>query len=283
MKQFIIFAVLCISMSLFAQEDTIYLIVRADDIGSSHTANVACIESFQNGIARTVEVMAPCSWFLEAARMLRENHGYDVGVHVTLTAEWDEYKWGPLTHAPSIVDSNGYFHPKQKDWAEDGSPAFWNDRVDMVEVEAEVRAQIELAINHIPQVSHFSGHMGIFGVSDEMRALSERLAKEYNLEINLDAYGVKWARWGINNDAGFEERESALIQMLESLESGLYLLVEHPGLDTPEMHATGHTGYENVAAHRDAVTKAFTSKKVQKVIESKSIQLISYADAKRIF
>ena len=89
----------------------IKLVVRADDIGSCHTANLACIQCFREGIARSVEVMVPCPWFNEAAQMLRENPGYDVGVHLTLTSEWENYKWGPLTQAPSLVDEQGHFFP----------------------------------------------------------------------------------------------------------------------------------------------------------------------------
>ncbi len=61
----------------------------------------------------------------------------------------------------------------------------------------------------------------------------------------------------------------------------LWLFVEHPGLDTPEMRAIGHKGYEDVAADRDGVTKMFTSEKVKAVIKRRGIKLVSYADAIR--
>ena len=141
-----------------ASPDDIYLIIRADDIGSSHAANLACIKSYQEGIVKSVEIMTTCSWFPEAARMLRENPEYDVGVHLTLTSEWDNVKWGPLTTAPSLVDKDGYFFPKTRTPAD--SPertGFWDETVSLDEVEAEVRAQIELAVSNIPQVSHISG------------------------------------------------------------------------------------------------------------------------------
>ncbi|MEN6428795.1 MAG: ChbG/HpnK family deacetylase, partial [Phycisphaerales bacterium] len=89
----------------------IKLVVRADDIGSCHTANLACIQCYREGIVKNVEVMAPCPWFNEAAKMLRENPVFDVGVHLTLTSEWENYKWGPLTQSASLVDGQGYFFP----------------------------------------------------------------------------------------------------------------------------------------------------------------------------
>lgn len=246
----------------------IRLVVRADDIGSSHAANLACIRSYRDGIARSVEVMVPCPWFNEAARMLRANPGYDVGVHLTLTSEWANYKWGPLTQAPSLVDPNGHFHPTNR--------GFLQAKWDVHEVEKELRAQIELAKREIPQVSHLSSHMGTPTSTPELRALVQRLAKEYGLPI--DTPGAGYFRWPADNDTPAEQREAALVTALEELGPGTWILVEHPGLDTPEMQAIGHEGYWNVAAHRDGVTRAFTSEKVKDVIEKRDIQLCSYRD-----
>jgi hypothetical protein len=161
------FVLLLISVSSYPQADAgIYLLVRGDDIGSSHTANVACIESYRNGIVRSVELMVPGPWFPEAVRLLNENPGLDVGVHLVMTSEWNDIKWCPLTCCPSLVDIDGYF------------------------------------------------------------------------------------------------------------------FVEHPGMNTTEMQAIWHKGYENVASDRDAVTKVFTSKEVMGIIRSREIILVSYKEAK---
>ena len=92
-------------------DGAIRLIVRGDDIGSSHAANLACIQSFREGIVRSVEVMVPAPWFPEAVRMLKDNPGLDVGVHLTLTSEWDNCKWRPLTGPSSITDADGILFP----------------------------------------------------------------------------------------------------------------------------------------------------------------------------
>ena len=246
----------------------IKLVVRADDIGSSHAANLACIQSYREGIARSVEVMVPCPWFNEAARMLRENPGYDVGVHLTLTSEWANYKWGPITQAPSLVDSSGYFFATNRDFL----AAKWN----IHEVEKELRAQIELAGKQIPQVSHLSSHMGTPTSTPELQALVRKLAAEYKLPIETP--GAQWFRWPADNSTTAEQREAALVKALEELKPGIWILVEHPGLDTDEMRAIGHEGYWNVAAHRDGVTGSFTSERVKEVIKARNIQLTSYGD-----
>jgi len=267
--------------SALAQTDgdqgAIKLIVRADDIGSCHAANVACIQSYREGIARSVEVMAPCPWFNEAAKMLRENPGYDVGVHLTLTSEWASYKWGPLTQAPSLVDANGHFYPttsQRKSFPPNTGFLQCGWKID--EVEKELRAQIELAKKQIPQVSHLSSHMGTPTCTAELRALVQKLAAEYKL--TFETPGSKRFRWSVGSDATAAQRQAALIEALEGLTPGVYILVEHPSLDTEEMRAIGHEGYWNVAAHRDAVTKAFTSEKVKEVIKQRGIQLVSYSD-----
>jgi predicted glycoside hydrolase/deacetylase ChbG (UPF0249 family) len=88
---------------VYAQNEEIRIVFRADDIGSSHTANLACIDAYKNGVARSVEIMVPCAWFLEAVKMLKEVPGYDVGIHLTMTSEWENIKWGPITNAPSLA------------------------------------------------------------------------------------------------------------------------------------------------------------------------------------
>jgi len=80
----------------------IRLLVRGDDMGSFASANQACLNAATKGIVRSIEVMTPCAWFPEAAKLLNENPAIDVGVHLILTSEWSNCKWRPLTYAPSL-------------------------------------------------------------------------------------------------------------------------------------------------------------------------------------
>ena len=87
------------------------LAIRIDDLGAFHSVNEACIQTYQSGIARSVEVMPVAAWYPEAVRLLKENPGLDAGLHLVITSEWENVKWRPLTHCPSLTDENGYFYP----------------------------------------------------------------------------------------------------------------------------------------------------------------------------
>ena len=284
------FSSLCLSLLVLlvgaascacANDEGINLIIRGDDIGSSHAANVACIRSYTEGIVTSVEVMVPCAWFPEAVKMLNENPGLDVGVHVVLTSEWENIKWRPLTKAPSLTDADGYFYPTI--WRRKNAPpgtALREANWKIEEIEKEMRAQIEMAVQKIPRVSHLTCHMGCSGWDPKVKELWTKLAKQYKLDISTSEYGVKRFS-GYKKAKSKEQRIEKFIEALESLKPGTYLFVEHPGLYTAEMRAIGHDGYYDVAEDRDAVTAVFTSDKVKKKIEELGINLISYADLKK--
>lgn len=258
--------------------DEIRLLVRADDIGAAQAVNEACIRSCTLGIARSVEVIAPGPWFLDAVRLLKENPGLDVGVHLCLTSEWERVKWRPLTAAPSLVDENGNFFPTTRQRTDFPPHTGFLDAMPRPEeAEKELRAQIELVKRHLPgRVSHVSFHMGAATATPELRAITTRLAKEHGLGMDYPQL-KNFGNWS-GSKLSAEEKEQHLVKRLEELTTGDWLTIEHPGLDTPEMRNIFHKGYETVAADRAGVTHAFTSAKVKEVISRRHIKLISYAD-----
>jgi chitin disaccharide deacetylase len=275
---FIFLQILLFTTLVDAQEKQIRLIVRGDDMGFSHSGNQALVKAYKDGIQTSIEVMVPTPWFPEAVQMLKENPNIDVGIHLVLTSEWDLVKWRPVTGTSSLTDSNGYFFPmiwKNKNYPQN---ALLEHNWKLEDVEKEFRAQIELAKKLIPRLSHISGHMGCTHMSDSVKALSRRLAKEYNIDIDPSEHGVK----GVGYDGPsktYEEKVSSFIKMLNKLEPGnTYLFVDHPGLFTPELQAYHHIGYENVASDRQGVTDTWTNEKVKETIRKRKIQLISYKD-----
>lgn len=274
-------AALVVAPAVFAQEaqmsgSAIRVLIRADDIGSSHAANEACIRSYREGVARSVEVMVPCAWFPEAAKMLNENPGYDVGVHLTLTSEWEGCKWRPLTHCPSLVDADGYFFPMtRKNEKFPPNSSFLEAQWKIEEVERELRAQIETARRHIRNVTHLSSHMGTPTCTPELKELTRRLAKEYGLIFDDMPAEMKRLD-GFKGAKAFADRPAAMAEQLKQIGPGLYMFVDHPGLDVAEMRALGHVGYYTVAEERAAVTAAFTDPKVMQIVKERGIELVNY-------
>ena len=156
--------------------------------------------------------------------------------------------------------------------------SFLDAKPKLEEVEAELRAQIEMLKKQIPRTSHVSAHMGAATATPELRALTEKLAKEYGLR--LERTSVRPIAGWSGNKLSAQQKEQNLISALEKIGSGQWMILEHPGLDTPEMRAIGHKGYENVAEDRVGVTAAFTSDAVKKVIRDRGIKVISYAQVK---
>ena len=238
------------------------LLARADDMGAAQSVNEACIKSYKEGIVRSVEVIVPGPWFLDAVRLIKETPGVDVGVHLALTSEWERVKWRPLTR-------------QRSDFPPD--TGFLDARPSIEEVARELRAQIETARRHLgTRITHLSSHMGAARATPELRALTERFEKEYGL--GSEGMELKSAGSFGNNTTSPEQREKYLIELIDKLQPGQWLLVEHPAFDVPEMRAIGHKGYENVAEDRAGVLQAFISGKVKEVVARRKVRLISYAD-----
>lgn len=286
------------------------LIVRADDMGSFQAANDATLRSYTNGIVTSIEVMAVTPWFPEAVRMLNENPGIDVGLHLVLTSEWDNIKWRPLTQAPGLTDHNGSFFPKIFPDKNYPGQSVMESRWTPEEVEREFRAQIELALRNIPRISHLSGHMGSTAFDPRVAEITARLAEEYHLpcvDRNGMAYfyqtGGNKGKTPEKGDSGEKgksvvpglevsevkstgfsgphatqkEKIESFTAMLNTLEKGkTYVFVEHPAYNTPEMQAVHHIGYEDVAVDRQGVADLFTSDRVRQVIAERGIELVNY-------
>lgn len=256
------------------------LAIRIDDLGAFHSVNEACIETYQSGIARSVEVMPVAAWHPEAVRLLKENPGLDAGLHLVITSEWENVKWRPLTHCPSLTDENGYFYPMMGPNPAYPGQSVMENKWDIKEVEQEFRAQIEMALRNIPQLSHMTGHMLSTGLTKEVNELVLRLAKEYNLPSidRMDSpQDYQFTYIGYDGPSRTSaEKEESFIRSLNKLEAGKrYLFLDHPALDNEEMKTVFHIGYEQVALDRQGVTDLLTSPRVKQVIEEKGIKLIS--------
>ena len=254
---------------------------RIDDMGALHSVNLASIDVYQNGLATSVEVLTVGAWFPEAVKMLKENPGLDVGVHLAITSEWENVKWRPLTDCPSLVDENGYFFPMMgPNAAYPGQSVMENvEKFDIKEIEKEFRAQIELALKNIPNVTHISGHMMSTAINKDVAEMVKRLSEEYGLPSidRLDSgrqYGFGYLSYS-GPKATAAEKIASLVKAVEKTEPGKkYIFIDHPAYDDSEMQTVMHVGYEDVAVDRQGVTDLLKSPELKAAIEAKGAKVV---------
>ena len=251
-------------------------------MGYSHSGNMAIVKAYRDGIERSVEVIVPSPWFPEAVELLKQNPAIDVGIHLTITSEWDNIKWRPLSDCPSLRDEDGYFYPMIYPNKNYPRRSVMENQWKIEDIEKEFRAQIELALKKIPAITHISGHMNSTGFTPEVKALARRLAQEYSIHIDPEDHQVISIGYSDQPSATSAQKVKSFIAVLQSLKPGsTYLFVDHPGFDNDELRAISHIGYENVAQDRQGVTDLFTNQEVIQLIREKGIQLISYKDLKQ--
>ncbi len=232
--------------------DAKLLIINCDDLGSSHAANVGVYEALRNGIATSATLMVPCPWAREAASRYR---GEDVGVHLTLNAEYDLYRWGPITHAPSLLDGDGGFPRTLAD--------VW-EHADLDEVRRELRAQVERAIYWGFDVSHLDSHMGTLQLRPEFFDINLELAVDFGLPLRLSgsssekAIGFPFRRLAAEEGVVFPDyfvrvrgvgSRSALERVVADLRPGVTEVYVHPATDTPELRSLAPDWYARVDDH----------------------------------
>ena len=220
--------------------DTRLLILNADDLGYCHAANEGIYRSLRDGLATSASLMVPCPWARGAASAYR---GDDVGVHLTVNAELDRVRWGPITHAPSLLDGDGGFPRTVGDT--------W-DHADLDELRRECRAQVERAILWGFDVSHLDAHLGSLPARPEFFDVYVDLAVEFGLPIRLpgqdDLNTVGFPCRELASEAGVIVPDDllplrgvgarqALLQALPRLRPGVTEVRLHPAVDSPELRA----------------------------------------------
>lgn len=154
------------------------LIAHIDDVGMCHGANTAFVDLFGKGFVTSGSVMVPCPWFPEIADIARQRPDFDLGVHLTLTSEWPNYRWRPVSTASpasGLLDDDGYM------WR--NVPAL-RARLDPSAAEDEFRAQIERALAAGIDATHLDTHMGAAAVP-ELVEIYLRLGRDYRLPVLL--------------------------------------------------------------------------------------------------
>ena len=257
------------------------VIVSCDDLGASHAMNVGVYDSLRAGVATSASLMVPAPWAREAAARYR---GEDIGVHLTLNAEHDLYRWGPLTQSPSLYDGDGGF-PRTVD-------DLW-DHADLDKVRRECRAQIERAIVWGFDVSHLTSHLSVLTVRPEFFDIFVELAVEFRLPIRLPsnvserdigfpfrhlaaAEGVVFPDHFVPaRKAGSRDRvEKAIV----GLQPGVTEIHVQPAVDTPEIRAVS----PNWAAWVDDHALVTQEPSLRRMLERAGAVLIGFRELRSL-
>ena len=159
--------------------DSKLLIINADDLAMSHSENDASFTALDQKLVTSATVMVPAPWFGEVAVYARAHPDADLGLHLTLTAEWQTFRWGPVTPrnlVPSLVGPDGNFYSTTEDFARHAK---------VEEVETEVRAQIERAKAMGLDPTHLDAHMHSLYATPQLFAVLRKVARDYRLPIRM--------------------------------------------------------------------------------------------------
>jgi predicted glycoside hydrolase/deacetylase ChbG (UPF0249 family) len=263
--------------------DARVLILNADDFGMCHDQNEGVMTGLKDGLFTSSTILVTCPWFEEAAAFARANSDADLGVHLTLTAEWDAYKWGPVSprHAvPSLVDERGYL------W-QTVPQVYEHARLD--EAEAELRAQIEKAVAAGIDVTHLDSHMGTLQLRADYHEIYTRLAAEYRVPIRLASRKLmrdqmpavldQLARSGVvtpdhlvfHGPSKVEETDSYWTTLIRSLFPGVTEILCHPARARDELKSCARDAFQ-----READFRYFTSEKTRRLLADEGVELIGF-------
>lgn len=255
--------------------DARLLIVNCDNLGAYHSANIGCYEALAAGLATTASLMVPAPWAREAVRGYR---GSDVGVHLTLNSEFECYRWGSITRAPSLYSGEAGF-PRAVD-------DLW-EHADSEEVRRECRAQIERAIVWGFDPTHLDSHLDALVLRPELFDVYIDLAVEFALPVHLpprsdeERAGFPMRELAGNDGVltpdrtarlSGEDRTSAFQALVDSIGPGVTELSVQPAIDTPEVRALTPS-----AGNRVGDYKMLTDKSLRDAVVAAGIELISWA------
>lgn len=273
--------------------NTKLLIVHADDIGLAQSVNEATLTAFEKKGITSGSIMVPCPWFADFAEHYKAHPHLDVGIHLTLTAEWENYKWGgvlPATEISSLLDENGNFYASVEEVGQHSDP---------VEVEKEVRAQIDKAIAYGIHPTHIDTHMGSIMAKPELIQIYLKLGLEYKIPVfvpRMILMGMpEEAREQMNkdyvlvdnffmmntDDPGLSWAE-AYAKMITKAIPGLNVMIVHVAHDNAEMQAisVNHPAFGSAWRARDL--EYLLSQEFSELLKEQNIQLVTWKEIKEV-
>ncbi len=250
----------------------VYLIIRSDDAGMSHSVNMGLKRLIESGLPVSVSVMFPTPWYQETVEILKQHPAVSVGIHLTLNSEWKNYRWGPVlgrTAVPTLVDEEGYFFST--------AAALYRKNPNLKEVESELRAQIERALRSGLKIDYVDYHMGTAIRYPEFQEITERLAREHSLGMST-YFGEP--QHDPQYSAAPKDKGDSLLAMINRLGPGFNMVVTHVGIDDAELGALLDMNTDgplpDMSKNRQGELDALTSQRFRDAIKAANVQLMTY-------
>jgi hypothetical protein len=297
------------------ESDSKLLIIHGDDIGVSHSVNIASFEGYLSNVINSGSAMIPSPWIKEVAAFHKKHPEYDLGLHLTLTAEWKNYKWRGVSSSneiTSLINNENEFYDNTSDV---------NINADPEEVRKELQAQIDFSRLIGINPTHIDTHMGALAVNKDLwrvyievghknklvsmvtksRSLNlfdeEFPMPEYIVPVNdiymlypgtdrtfiENAAGVDIANTLIVNDVyEYDDWFNLYSSKIESLSPGLNVFLLHLGYDNEELRGVTVDHPEYGSLWRQLDFDVFNSEEIKKVLEDNNIKLVTWGDIKRV-
>jgi predicted glycoside hydrolase/deacetylase ChbG (UPF0249 family) len=270
------------------------VIFHADDVGMCQASLAAYADLVEFGLISAASMMVPCSWFPATAEFCRDNPGgIDMGVHLTLTSEWETYRWGPISTcdpASGLLEEAGYLHATSEAVQEHADPDA---------VQREVEAQVERALAAGIDITHVDTHMGSLahpkflgaylqvglhnGIPPFLLRLDDHALQELGLHPGLaEQFAGQLEAFEVQGLPLLdhihmmpldqpEDRVGQIQGVLEALPAGITYFIIHPAKDTEELRAIAPDWRCRVADYQ-----AFTNETLRAYVEDSGIQVLGW-------
>jgi len=270
--------------------DAKLLILHADDLGFTHSANAASFDALDKGAISSASIMMPTPWISEVAAYARAHPDADLGLHLTLTAEWETYRWGSVESkdkVPSLLDADGTFPNNDSVVAV---------RARQEEIERELRAQIQRAMALGIRPTHLDSHMGSLFTTPALLATYVKLAHEYRLPflaLRSNPFGAAQMPLGPNDipldaliqafpDIPADKWKDFYLNAIANLKPGLTEIIIHLGHDDAELQAVtvNHAPWGSAWRQRDY--EVVNSPEFKKALKDNNVILIKWRDLQKL-
>jgi len=266
------------------------LILHADDLGAAHSIDAASFDALDKGTVSSASIMMPTPWVTEVAAYARAHPNADLGLHLTLTSEWETYRWGSVESkdkVPSLLDSAGTFPNEDAPVAQ---------KAKQTEVELELRAQIERALALGIHPTHVDSHMGALFTTPQLLATYVKVAHDYHLpflalrtnpfggapmplspnDVPLDAVIVA------GPEVPRDHWKEFYLNAISNLKPGLTEIIVHLGHDDAELQAVtvNHEPYGSVWRQRDY--DVVRSAEFRKALQDNHVILVTWKELQKL-